>query len=53
MRPRDAHDVRFVDAVARVHDLVREVAVVREDDQALALLVEPADGVDAALSPDP
>jgi hypothetical protein len=38
------------DSVTRVRDLVREVAVVGEQDQALALLVEPADRVDAALA---
>ncbi len=45
----DLDQVRLLDAEARVLDLVRELAVVREDDQALRLLVETSDRVDPAL----
>ena len=43
----DGHAVDLVDVIARMHDLVGKFAVVGEDQQALAVLVEPADGIDA------
>ena len=41
------HQIRLLDAEARVHQLERQVAVVGQEQQAFAVLVEPADGVDA------
>ena len=45
----DLHVVGLLDAEARVHQLLGQVAVVGQQQQALAVLVEPADGVDALI----
>ena len=45
-RARDARLVGALDAVSRVGEPRREVAVVGEEQQALAVVVEPADRID-------
>jgi hypothetical protein len=53
VRPGSGQDLIFLgQPIARVHDAVRHVAVVREEQQSLSVAVEPADREDALLHVD-
>ena len=45
----DLDEVRLLDAVARMREQLREIAVVREEQEALGVDVEPADGEHAGV----
>ena len=47
---RDLHQVFFLDAIPRVGEQIGELAIVREQDEALARAVEPPDGEEPLLS---